>query len=61
VTSLLMGLPPDLGFRTKGQLAMDICASCYADGTGFDFIWQGDVLRPEGGLAIEVSFPKRLD
>ena len=26
VKSLLMGLPLDLGFRTKGQLAIDICA-----------------------------------
>ena len=25
VRSLVMGLPPDLGFRTKGQLAIDIC------------------------------------
>jgi hypothetical protein len=32
-----MGLPPDLEFRTKGQLAIDICAGAYADGTGFDF------------------------
>ena len=37
VKSLLMGLPLDLGFRTKGQLAIDICASCYADGISFDF------------------------
>jgi hypothetical protein len=37
VKSLLMGLPPDLEFRTKGQLAIDICAGAYADGTGFDF------------------------
>ena len=35
--SLLMGLPPDLGFRTKGQLAIDICAEAYAGGIGFDF------------------------
>jgi len=35
--SLIMGLPLDLRFRTKGQLAIDICASAYADGTGFDF------------------------
>ena len=32
VKSLLMGLPLDLGFRTKGQLAIDICAAAYADG-----------------------------
>ena len=37
VKSLLMGLPLDLGFRTKGQLAIDICASAYADGLRFDF------------------------
>ena len=37
VKSLLMGLPPDLGFRTKGQLAIDIFTSAYADGIGFDF------------------------
>ena len=35
--SLLMGLPLDLEFRTKGQLAIDICAAAYADGIGFDF------------------------
>ena len=28
VTSLVMGLPLDLEFRAKGQLAMDICADC---------------------------------
>ena len=37
VKSLLMGLPPDLEFRTKGQLAIDICAAAYADGNRFDF------------------------
>ena len=37
VKSLLIGLPPDLEFRTKGQLAIDICASAYADGIRFDF------------------------
>ena len=37
VTSLVMGLPLDLEFRTKGQLAMDICADAYADGITFDF------------------------
>jgi SRSO17 transposase len=37
VTSLVMGLPPGLEFRTKGQLAMDIWADACADGTGFDF------------------------
>jgi len=37
VKSLLMGLPLDLGFRTKGQLAIDVCAGAYADGIRFDF------------------------
>jgi SRSO17 transposase len=32
-----MGLPPELEFRTKGQLAIDICAEAYADGLAFDF------------------------
>ena len=32
-----MGLPLDLGFRTKGQLAIDICTDAYADGLAFDF------------------------
>ena len=37
VTSLVTGLPLDLEFRTKGQLAIDICADCHADGLSFDF------------------------
>jgi len=37
VTSAGMGLPPGLEFRTKGQLAIDICAEAYADGLEFDF------------------------
>ena len=37
VKSLLMGLPPDLEFRTKGQLAIDIFTSAYADSLRFDF------------------------
>jgi SRSO17 transposase len=37
VTSLVMGLPLDLVFRTKGQLAIDICTDAYADGLRFDF------------------------
>ena len=37
VKSLLTGLPPDLGFRTKGQLAIDIFTAAYADGIRFDF------------------------
>jgi SRSO17 transposase len=37
VRSLLTGLPLDLQFRTKGQLAIDVCTAAYADGIGFDF------------------------
>ena len=37
VKSLVTGLPADLGFRTKGQLAIDIFTSAYADGLSFDF------------------------
>ena len=32
-----MGLPPDLRFRTKGQLAIDISADAAADGIRPDF------------------------
>ena len=42
-TSLVTGLPPGLEFRTKGQLAIDICADCYADGLSFDFICGDEV------------------
>jgi len=37
VKSLLMGLPLDLRFRTKGQLAIDVCAEVHAGGIRFDF------------------------
>jgi SRSO17 transposase len=37
VKSLLTGLPADLVFRTKGQLAIDICTDAFADGVAFDF------------------------
>jgi SRSO17 transposase len=37
VTSVVMGLPPDLGFRTKGQLAIDILTEAFADGVRLDF------------------------
>lgn len=33
-----MGLPSDLVFRTKGQLAIGICDGALAGGTRFDFI-----------------------
>jgi SRSO17 transposase len=41
--SLRMGLPPDLQFRTKGQLAIDICKDAAADGVRFDFICGDEV------------------
>jgi SRSO17 transposase len=43
VKSLVMGLPLELAFRTKGQLAIDICADAYADGLQFDFICGDEV------------------
>ncbi len=43
MTSLVMGLPLDLQFRTKGQLAIDICTDANADGIRFDFICGDEV------------------
>jgi SRSO17 transposase len=43
VKSPAAGLPPGLGFRTKGQLAIGICAEAYADGAAFDFILGDEV------------------
>jgi SRSO17 transposase len=43
VKSLVMGLPLDLAFRTKGQLAIDICTDARADGLRFDFICGDEV------------------
>jgi len=43
VRSLVMGLPQDLGFRTKGQLAIDIAAEVLAEGIGFDFFCGDEV------------------
>jgi SRSO17 transposase len=37
VKSLVTGLPLDLRFRTKGQLAIDVLLDAYADGLRFDF------------------------
>jgi len=36
--SAVMGLPADLAFRTKGQLAIDILAKAFADGVQLDFV-----------------------
>jgi SRSO17 transposase len=38
-----MGLPEGLEFRTKGQLAIDICDDAYADGLVFDFVCGDEV------------------
>ena len=43
VRSLVMGLPLDLRFRTKGQLAIDVLAEARADGLAFDFICGDEV------------------
>jgi SRSO17 transposase len=43
VKSLVMGLPDDLVFRTKGQLAIDISAEALADGARFDFLCGDEV------------------
>jgi SRSO17 transposase len=43
VRSLVMGLPEDLVFRTKGQLAIDICTEALADGARFDFLCGDEV------------------
>ena len=38
-----MGLPPDLVFRTKGQLAADILTEAFADGVRLDFVCGDEV------------------
>jgi hypothetical protein len=43
VLSLLTGLPPDLVFRTKGQLAIDIAAEVLTDGIAVDFFCGDEV------------------
>jgi SRSO17 transposase len=43
VKSLVTGLPLDLRFRTKGQLAIDILAGAYGDGLSFDFVCGDEV------------------
>lgn len=41
--SAATGLPPDLEFRTKGQLAIDIITEALADGIAFDFFCGDEV------------------
>jgi SRSO17 transposase len=43
VKSLVTGLPLDLRFRTKGQLAIDILTGARADGLSFDFVCGDEV------------------
>ena len=43
VKSLVMGLPLELVFRTKGQLAIDLLTGVFADGVAFDFICGDEV------------------
>jgi SRSO17 transposase len=41
--SAVMGLPANLAFRTKGQLAIDILAEAFADGVRLDFVCGDEV------------------
>ena len=41
--SAVMGLPADLAFRAKGQLAIDILAEAFADGVRLDFVCGDEV------------------
>jgi len=43
VKSLVMGLPLDLEFRTKGELAIDICAEALTGGVRVDFVCGDEV------------------
>ena len=43
VSSLVMGLPDDLGFRTKGQLAIGVLAAAFADGAAVAFVCGDEV------------------
>ena len=57
VKSLVTGLPPDLRFRTKGQLAIDVLTEGYADGLAFD---EGAQPIPRGdGPGAQAEFQKR--
>jgi SRSO17 transposase len=42
-TARAMGIPADLQFRTKGQLAIDVCTDAYADGVRFDVVCGDEV------------------
>lgn len=46
-----MGLPPELEFRAKGRLALELCADAAADGTAPDFYCGDEVYEPVKWLA----------
>jgi SRSO17 transposase len=50
VKSLVTGLPLDLRFRTKGELAIGILGDAYADGLAFDFVCGDEVYGACTGL-----------
>jgi SRSO17 transposase len=50
VKSLVTGLPLELRFRTKGQLAIGILNDAYADGLAFDFVCGDEVYGSCTGL-----------
>ena len=50
VKSLVTGLPLNLRFRTKGELAADILAAAYLDGLSFDFVCGDEVYGSCTGL-----------
>jgi SRSO17 transposase len=43
VRSLVTGLPLGLAFRTKGELAIDVCTEAFADGIALDFVCGDEV------------------
>ena len=48
--SLVTGLPLDLRFQTKGELAIDILAAAYLDGLDFNFVCGDEVYGSCTGL-----------
>ena len=50
VTPLVMGLPGDLQFRTKGQLAVDIFTETLTSGIKLDFVCGDEVYGVCAGL-----------
>ena len=56
VRSLVMGLPPDLEFRTKGQLAIDISPTRSPTASGSDFVCGDEVY---GSCTAAAGVPRR--